>query len=235
MNIEHTNQDSVPSLIPIPWVQRVIGGMGFLFPLILVVGNFYFGGCNESLLPSVSDYYHTIMHDWFVGVLCIIAVFLFAYRGYEIDVDTGNKSMLRSNKIWRNDKLWTNIASVSALGVAFFPTSKEDYLSCVQQDTYEFQHLHMISALLLFSALAYICLKLFTLCGPNENPDSAKIRKIRFYKVCGWIMILCIMAIGIFFIAFEKIMPNSSFVLYFEWLALWAFGASWVVKSGVGL
>ena len=54
----------------------------------------------------MSAYYYTPMRNIWVGALCALGIFLIAYVGWD-----------------RADKIITNIAGVSALGVALCPTT----------------------------------------------------------------------------------------------------------------
>lgn len=73
---------NTPTLVGYLTVRRAIGCLGIGFPLVLWAGTQIL--CtDESLQKSLSAYYHTPMGNVFVGMLCAIAVFLFAYRGYK--------------------------------------------------------------------------------------------------------------------------------------------------------
>src|SRR5205085_1809910 len=61
------------------------------------------------LLESVSAYYYTGAVAAFVGILAVLGIFLFTYRGYR-------------NKDQRKDRFAAIVAASAALLVAFFPT-----------------------------------------------------------------------------------------------------------------
>ncbi|MEO8529654.1 MAG: DUF998 domain-containing protein, partial [Deltaproteobacteria bacterium] len=61
-------------------VRRVIGYLGFLLPFVLIIGGLL---AAKAVEPSISDYYHTIMRDLYVGVISATGVFLLAYSGYK--------------------------------------------------------------------------------------------------------------------------------------------------------
>jgi hypothetical protein len=73
---------------------------------VLITGNVIF--FTTSLPGSMSGYYYTHMRDLFVGALCALGVFLVAYVGYD-----------------EVDRWITNIAGLCAIGVAFFPPSRQ--------------------------------------------------------------------------------------------------------------
>lgn len=102
-----------PQLISYLTLRKAVGILGIIFPIVLIVGSVICCGCSE-VQSSISAYYHTGMRNLFVGLLCAIGLFLFAYRGYDsADAITGN------------------IACLFALGVAFFPTSFDGPLTSV--------------------------------------------------------------------------------------------------------
>jgi hypothetical protein len=83
-------------------LRKFVGWVGTLLPVILPVG---VAICSQPQPGSVSGYYYTDLRNVFVGALCALGVFLWAYDGYD-DVDR-----------------WiTNIAGLCAIGVAFCPT-----------------------------------------------------------------------------------------------------------------
>ena len=63
-------------IIDVMLLRQAIGVLGVALPFLL-----WFGGlaARVALQPSISRYYHTQMHDVFVGVLCAIGLGLFDY------------------------------------------------------------------------------------------------------------------------------------------------------------
>lgn len=185
-------------------LRKAVGILGIVFPVILVLGTLIIGK-DDTFQKSISMYYHTHMRDAFVGILCAVALFLFSYTGYS----------------WV-DNLCGDLAALFALGVAFCPTSETSIVGII----------HLISAVLFFLTLIYFSLFLFT--KSNANPTAQKKQRNIVYKICGFIMLLCIVAILVFII-----LPNDakikletfSFVFWSETIALWAFGVSWLVKG----
>jgi hypothetical protein len=206
-------------LISFLWIRRSIGLLGILFPLVLWIGSKFFGNC-DVVLGSVSDYYHSNMHDVFVGFLFVIALFLFTYKGYD-----------------NRDNIAANLACAFAIGVALFPTNVKalcrKYPDCVVST---FPMLHNILAALFFLVLIYFSLKLFPQTNKYPNTDTEmpktpqKDKRNIVYKTCGYIMLASILIIALFSIL--KINTgNFPFIFTFEWLALAAFGVSWLVKG----
>src|SRR4051812_42468041 len=91
-------------------LQQIIGVIAVALPFVLVIGNRLLSG--DELETSISAYYHTSMGDVFVGALAALAVFFLSYNykplpGFNLD-----------NKL-------STLATVAALGVAFFPTTSD--------------------------------------------------------------------------------------------------------------
>lgn len=203
-------------LIPLLWVRRSIGFLGILLPPVLVLGTMLFSNC-DFILGAVSDYYHSIVRDVFVGVICVIALFLFTYRGYD-----------------KADDLAANMACFFALGVAFRPTSAKD-INCGEYGFYQFPILHNICAVSFFLVITYFSLFQFPKTEKDHEPTPEKEKRNRVYRTCGYVMLACIILIGIDELlgrAITKALGLPFTIMFIgEWIALWAFGTSWLVKG----
>lgn len=183
-------------------LRLMVGILGVSLPLILAIWGFFLIGRIE-VRPSISDYYALRTRDAFVGILCAIGFYLFAYKGHE-----------------RKDDLAGHLACFFALGVAFFPCNGHKWERIV----------HYISATALFLTLSYFSLCLFTKSGGIRSPR--KIVRNRIYVGCGIAMLGCIILIGIYKLFLQKTpVANIQPVFWLESLALWAFGISWFVKG----
>ncbi len=195
-------------------LRSLIGLLGICLPLVLLLGS-WIKGSDEVFLESISCYYHSVMRDLFVGILCAVALFLFAYRGYD-----------------KRDLIAGNLGGIFALGVAFFPAS-----DCLGTATGIKGVLHLISATCFFLVLIYFSLHLFRMSDkPRSRMGKLKKNRNQAYKVCGLIILFCIILIGVYFLlpdriiaGFEGIHP----VFWLEAIALWAFGFSWLTKGEV--
>lgn len=206
-------------------LRQFIGSLGILLPFLLVFGNRCFNAA--WVQPSISHYYYSHMHFLFVGVLCLIAGFLITYRGME-----------------SFDNRVSNIAGICALGVAVFPTGFEGFIS---EDTCYltlhawpsyFSYLHYGSAVCLFVCFALFCFKIFTLDDNNRSNsqfDAKKLRRNRFYRLCGWGIVLSMAAIGGItlynHLNHSNVFPKATF--YFETTSLLFFGNSWLLKGSL--
>ncbi len=192
-------------------MRRNIGIFGMALPFVLFLGSVLFFNYRE-IQPSVSQYYHTEMRDVFVGIISFVALFLFAYRGYNI-----------------LDRIAGIIAGTAALGVALFPAAElkpGDWVDTV----------HIISASVFFVTLALISLFLFTLSYYDKSEEKSDEKKIRnkLYRACGIIMLICLVFILIWFRIDETYPELIRYkpVFCLETIALIAFGISWLAKGG---
>jgi hypothetical protein len=197
-------------------MRRLIGILGLALPVIIVIGGFIQRGF--VIQGSISGYYYTNMRDFFVGLLCIVSLFLISYQGYE-----------------KIDNLIGNLSGVFALGMIIFPTAtysgKVVKVGMFLIDDNISEYVHLTFGTLFFLALAYNSIFLFTKRQPGILSEAKKKRNF-IYRVCGIVMIASILFIIIYMIflrgtALSKIYP----VLILESIALTAFGISWLVKG----
>lgn len=191
-------------------LRKSIGFIGMLLPFVLMLGvTIIFK--EDALQDSISHYYYTGMRDVFVGALCAVSLFMFFYCGYE-----------------RIDDWAGNAAAIFALGVAFFPTTETGDADLIGK-------VHFSSAAALFIILAFFSLYLFTRTDPNKPPTSQKLKRNVIYRICGVIIILCIVSIAVYSFFIEDMYMIPRFVFWGETIALVAFGFSWCVKGEVVL
>lgn len=217
--INFKNEKERAELISAKSLMLSIGILAFTFPILLIVNAAILGDC-ELIQNSISAYYHTISRNIFVGSICAIAFCLFAYKGYS-----------------ELDNLLANLASILALGVAFFPTSvSAPFTDCLKQsiDTGIVGTLHFISAAALFILLG--CFSAFIFTRSKTDTTEQKKKRNLVYKICGYLIFIFILLITIYFTVLKKKFPSiSNFrpVYWLETFSLWAFGFSWLTKSGV--
>ena len=206
--LANSNTTNKPQPVSGRTLQLIIGALGILLPFVLIVGAKIFGDC-EFVQNSISAYYHTVMHDFFIGTLCSVAVGLFAYYGY------------------------------SALDniVAFFPTSVgtpfTDCLTCII-DNRIIGDIHYVSAALLFLTFAIFSIFIFTKTKGVITPEK-KFRN-NIYKTCGYMILVSILLIALYSFCLKGNYPqldNSRPVFWLEALSLLTFSISWLVKSGI--
>jgi hypothetical protein len=207
-------------------VRLALGLLGLALPLILIIGGIYDTprvGADPRIEPTISDFYHTTYRDIFVGSLCAIGVFLISYRGYR-----------REKGEWINDDWLATIAGLAAFGLAFFPNEGggNTIVSALQRmvGVQLAPVLHYSFALVFFLALAGFCFFKF--------PKSAKSWRNKFYIRCGQgiMLALVLTAIAVIFKRWiggpiGAFVEDYSLIFFFEAMGVWAFAASWIVKS----
>ena len=211
MTDDHDHDEQVVGYL---LLRKAIGILGLGFPFLLVFWCLFV--CEDgSLRSSISAYYHTCSHDWFVGILFAIGIFLWSYRGPKGE-----------------DTHYATLAGVCAWCVALLPTSAPE--GAPRQVPMLVAHLHTAFAVGLFLVLAYFSLKIFTRSEGERTPQK-KQRDV-IYRICGWAMLACIALIGVFWALQAKdlappwlVALKPVFVL--ETLALAAFGVSWLTKG----
>jgi len=192
-------------------LQQIVGVIALLLPFVLIIGNRLLSG--DELESSISAYYHTPMGDVFVGALCALAVFFLSYNykplpGFNLD-----------NKL-------STLATVAALGVAFFPTTSD--ASVATQSEQVVGRVHLTFAGLLFTLLAVFALFLFPRSGGAKT--AAKKHRNIVYRTCGVIIIVAMSMVPV-----SNWLDPPEWLHAFFWLetiCVVAFGISWLVKGG---
>lgn len=212
------NQNQKPSTFVISFLtlRKAIGILGVTLPAILLLGTFSLGKCTQ-IQDSISHYYYTIMGDVYVGTMSMVALFLISYKGY--------------NKI---DNITSSLAGVFALVTAFFATSNDKDPGCtirVLTDNSFRIGVHYAAAALFFITLA--CISIFLFTKSTGFKTNEKIIRNKIYRTCGIIIFVSILLIFLYkridwlHIHFAEYKP----VFWLEWIALAAFGTSWLIKG----
>jgi hypothetical protein len=237
-----------PLIISYLTLRRLVGWIAIMLPIVLLVSSWVSSRTIDiyvtsttvvhSKFPdSVSGYYYTGMRNFLVGSLCALGVFLIGYNGHD-----------------NIDRWTTNIAGGLAICVAFFPTTPSVNPSSRQQ---VIGVIHLTCAGLLFVLLAWMALR-FAKTTPGPTPETwwgrvraglglantwddadadAKRRNKRkktrdkFYRGCAVVILLSMgLALGANFLPvwLKKITPT---LFWFETLAIFAFGLSWLIKG----
>lgn len=198
-------------------LRKTVGIIGISLPLALIAWTFLSGDCNR-IQSSLSHYYYTPMRDYFVGTICSISLFLFAYKG--------------PDKI---DGILGNIAGTLGFIVAFFPTYvlPEEVSDCIPQaiDNNPFGIIHLACAGSFFIILA--CFALFLFTRSEETPTPKKRQRNILYRVCGILILFCLVLVSLYFShhLFNDLIIQYNPIFILETIILWAFGLSWLVKG----
>jgi amino acid transporter len=229
---QEADNDLVQSFLS---VRRALGFIGALLPLTLI---WYGALWDRGLQPSISGFYHTSAGDLLVGAMVAIAVFLWAYVGYE-----------KVPGEWPSDRLVSRAAALGAAGVALIPTTPAIGMP-VRGDPLAYRlfgpdlsrWLHYGSAALFFLMLAVFCLILFRRTAPGSRPEDLSPDKKAsnlIYAACGWVILGCIAAL-LAFSAWHgriedaerlRLVDRWGVVFVLETLAVMAFSVSWAVKG----
>ena len=200
-----------PRVIAYKKLRKAIGVLGTALPFVLAAGGLIL--FSTGIQSSLSAYYHTDIGDVFVGTLCAIGVFFYAYRGY-----TGELG---------NDDQVGNLAGIFAIGVALFPTDK------TYVPTTPIGIAHVVFAALFLLTLAYFSLFLFTKTD-QDDPHPPKLRRNTVYRVAGYVIIASLVLIGVLALlpeATQQALSPWKLVFLFESAAVVAFGISWLTKG----
>jgi hypothetical protein len=195
-----------PLIISYVTLRQSVGFLGIFLAPVLVLGSLILDK-PPQIQPSVSAYYYSSMRNEMEGILCGIALFLLAYRGYS-----------------RLDSVVSKLTGLFALCIAFFPTSdslsKADPISTV----------HYITAGIFFALLAFMSIWLFT--RTSGYMTKQKKRRNFIYRLCGIVMAVAV--IGIPIDGIPSIKSQVAFLkptLLLEIIALTSFGISWLTKG----
>ncbi len=211
-------------------LRKGIGCLGMALPFILGFGGMLLP--EPGIRSSISAYYHTGLGDVFVGTICAIGIFLFAYKGYEPKDDRAG-----------------NFACFCALGLALFSTFPDIgdpsrgiglTLSLATPDISEkiSAGAHLVFAAGFFLTLAYFSLFLFT--KSDGEKTRKKLQRNFVYKACGYVILLAIALIGLVgLILYLELLPEPTVrmvmsldpLFWLESIAIVAFGVSWFVKG----
>jgi cytochrome bd-type quinol oxidase subunit 2 len=215
MTTPHQSNDA--RLISFMALRKAIGWLGLTLPAAMLLGNYIIDGCT-NIQDSNSHYYYTVTGDLFVGILCAVGLFLFTYKGYTT-----------------LDNWASSLAGVCAVLIAMFPTNDNSLNKCSNIVQLPISHtrnlVHYGSAAMFFTILALMSLFLFT--KSKGKKSNRKRARNRIYRICGAIMLLAIATIAVYGLsgksgaAYAKYHP----VFWLEWVALLAFGTSWLVKG----
>lgn len=138
-------------------------------------------------LSSISAYYYTGAVSYFVGTLIALVLFFFSYQGY-------------NNNYGYLDRGASIIAGIAAIFIASFPSAPPANLFAPSWWRPCTEKIHYISTLILFLAFIFFSLFLF----PRGSGDKGwsfclliRPRRNIIFLVCGLIMFVCLVLIGV--------------------------------------
>ena len=209
------------------FIRRGIGILGFLLPIVIVVG-----GCllfQIELPPTLSDYYHTKMHPFFVGLFAMVGLSVYAYRGYN--------SLERSAGF---------VVLVTAFMVGIFgpPLDSETWDGTGRIPAYTVDgHIHYAGAVSFFFIFWFFVWsfgeprgeRLKRLNAARSKDGNGEYKRSRekekrdmVYAWCFWIMA----ALGVVgFLCTAIWRTDLPIVLLAETFIMWAFSLAWITKG----
>jgi hypothetical protein len=199
-------------------MRVVVGALGVLLPLLLVLIGRWLDG-EPWFRDSLSAYYYSGVRELFVGVLSAIGVFLFTYKVTDHSLDN----------------TLTFVAAAAVVLVVLFPTGPSSHVAeptPLQEElgVSRVQTIHFAAALLFIVSLAVI--SFFYGVREGRRPAREGKRPPVFWRWYHWVCALFILGAlaGVGLDMLTEWGPSES-VLIGEWVAVWAFGASWLMKG----
>ena len=183
-------------------LRAIIGYVGLALPTVLLVA----GAADGHLEASISAYYYTKVGNVFTGALCVIGIFLLAYR-------------LAS---WAVDNVMTTLAGIAALGVAFFHAApKNATLSQLR-----LANVHLTCASALFILLGAISLFIFP---QDVLPDQNW--RANWYRGLGALIWLSIVLMPVLNALAGPFYDDNHVFFVLETICVMAFAASFILKG----
>jgi hypothetical protein len=197
-------------------LRQMIGWVGFLMPLSVRVGAFVFEGIKST--DSISAYYYTGMRDVFVSTLVLAGALLSCYR----------------TPAW-SDNAVAIVGGIAAIGIGLFPMDPI-YAAEILQKFPEMGAarcyinrgllgFHFIFVTTFFALTFYLVYFRFSAFTPAE-PTREKILRNKVYRVCGAVMLVAFVTIGIL-----AYLEKGASIFWPETVAVAAFSVAWLVKG----
>jgi hypothetical protein len=201
------------------WMRIGIGALGVVLPLWLVIADKVAFHGDPFPRGSLSAYYYSGMRDVFVAILSATGVFLITHQVAEKNLD--NTATL--------------IAGLCACLIPLFPTGRPSghvALTSLQDLLGEttVKTIHFVASALFIGLLAVMSYHFGKREGGRPRREGTR-RSPTFWKwyhwVCSMAMVLAILWIAV---TLSVGWPPRS-LLIGEWVATWAFGASFLGKG----
>ena len=183
-------------------MRAITGYVGLALPAVLLLA----GLADGHIESSLSAYYYTRAGNVFTGALCVIGVFLLAYR----------------LTAWAVDNLATTLAGIAALGVAFFHAAPQN----ATLSQLRLADVHLACAAALFILLGAISLFIF----PRDVVPGQRWRA-NWYMALGaliWLSIILMPALNSLASSFYD---HEHVFLILETVCVMAFAVSFILKG----
>ena len=183
-------------------LRAITGYVGLSLPVVLLIA----GLVDGHIESSISAYYYTKVSNVFTGALCVIGVFLLAYR----------------LTAWAVDNISTTLAGIAALGVAFFHCAPQN----ATPGQLELAKVHLTCAAVLFILLGAISLFLF----PRDVP-SGQVWRANWYRALGALIWLSIALMPTLSSLAGSFYNNDHVFFILETTCVMAFATSFILKG----
>jgi hypothetical protein len=183
-------------------MRAIIGYVGLTLPVVLLLA----GVVDGHIESSLSAYYYTKVGNVFTGALCVIGIFLLAYR----------------LTAWAIDNVATTLAGLSALGVAFFHAAPMN--ATVSQ--LRLADVHLTCAAALFILLGAISLFIF----PRDTLPGQRWRA-NWYMALGALIWLSIILMPTLNWLAGSFYDNNHVFFILETVCVMAFAVSFILKG----
>jgi hypothetical protein len=184
-------------------MRAIIGYVGLTLPVVLLIS----GAVDGHIEGSISAYYYTDLGDVFTGALCVVGIFLVAYR-------------LRS---WALDNIATTLAGIAAFGVAFFHCAPQH----ATLSQLRLADVHLTCAAVLFVLLGAISLFIF----PTTDVDSDEKWRANCYMGLGALVWLSVALMPILNAFASSFFSDDHIFFSLEAVCVMAFAASFILKG----
>jgi hypothetical protein len=183
-------------------MRAITGYVGLTLPVVLLLA----GVVDGHIESSISAYYYTKVGNVFTGALCVIGIFLLAYR----------------LTAWAVDNVATTLAGVSALGVAFFHAAPAN----ATLSQLRLADVHLTCAAALFILLGGISLFIF----PRDTLPDQRWRA-NWYMAFGALIWLSIILMPVLNSLAGSFYDGNHVFFILETVCVMAFAVSFILKG----
>jgi hypothetical protein len=243
-----TWESDTPQAISLQNMRVGVGWLAILLPLLTGVGYAVLGAGRGGFLDSISESYYTLVRDAFVGTLCMEALFLFAYRGYNGFEDVFFNCLGVLCVLIALFSMNPEVGSPGGIPAALTDSCSDvpvgaSSVLLLNNRTFlwhrvAFGYVHLGAAALLFISLGWVSFFWFTKSVPIGPRRIEKVRRNRIYRACGIAIWSSLGLYGAFQLALNMsrapwLLALSAWPVLFwvETVCLFAFGFSWLLKG----
>ena len=184
-------------------LRAIIGYIGLTLPVVLLIS----GIVDGHIEGSISAYYYTKVGNVFTGSLCVIGVFLLAYRLTALT--------------W--DNVATSLAGLAALGVAFFHAAPAN----ATLTQLHLANVHLSCAAVLFILLGGISLFIF----PTTDVEPNQKWRVPCYLGFGGLIWLSVILMPLLNKVASSFYNDNHVFFALETVCVMSFAVSFILKG----